>query len=167
MIRSRFTWAAFAASALSLEATALFFQHRLHMDPCVLCVYQRTAVAGLFLSALLGLLWPARRWLRGLAYGVWALSAGWGLYLAGTQAALQLGLGKPALDCTLDPNFPSWAKLDQWLPWMFQPTGYCDEVQWQFLGLTMAEWMVAIFAAYLVTLTLVLAMEVRLRKRGL
>ncbi len=166
MITSRSAWGAFAASALGLEGAAAYFQYGLHLEPCVLCIYQRTAVLGLLIAALIGLIALARRWLRALAYALWGVSAGWGLSLAAKQAGIQLGVIKPALGCSFDADFPSWAKLDQWLPWMFRPTGYCDEIQWQFLGLSMSQWMVGIFVAYLIALAMVLLAEIRSSARG-
>jgi len=166
MITSRSAWGALAASALGLEGAALYYQHGLHLDPCVLCIYQRTAVLGLLIAALIGLVAPARRWLRAPAYVLWGVSAGWGLSLAAKQAGIQLGVIKAVLGCSFDADFPSWAKLDQWLPWMFRPTGYCDEIQWQFLGLSMSQWMVGIFVAYLIALAMVLLAEIRSSARG-
>ena len=49
------------------------------------------------------------------------------------------------------------------MPALFLPTGYCDDVQWQWLSLTMAEWMVVVFAIYLLTLAVVLIAGVRNR----
>jgi len=162
MISSRFAWGALAVSALALIGAALYFQHAMHLDPCVLCVYQRTAVLGLLIAGLVGLIAPAWRWLRGLAYGLWGVSAGWGLTLAAKQAGIQLGLTKAALDCSFEADYPSWAKLDQWLPWVFTPTGSCGEIQWQFLGLSMPQWMVGVFVTYLIVLAMVLLAEIHL-----
>ena len=39
----RWSWLTMAAVALALELTALYFQHGLKLDPCVLCI-QRTLI---------------------------------------------------------------------------------------------------------------------------
>jgi len=161
MVESRFAWATLAASALFLELAALFFQYGMQLEPCVLCVYERTAVLGVFAAGLIGALAPSRRWLRVPGYLLWGLSAGWGLYLAVRHTGIQLGVIDPPLSCSFEAEFPAWAQLDQWLPYLFQPTGYCDEIQWRFLSLSMPQWMVAIFAFYLLVLLLVLIREVR------
>jgi len=161
MITSRYAWGALAGTALFLELCALFFQHVLKLDPCVMCIYQRAAVTGVLVAGLIGWIAPSRLWLRLPGYLSWGAGAGWGLYLALKQSGLQRGLIAPSLDCTFDADFPSWAKLDQWLPWMFQPTGYCEDIQWSFLGLSMPQWMVIIFAAYLLVLLAGLAAELR------
>ncbi|MBV2095670.1 MAG: disulfide bond formation protein B, partial [Candidatus Thiodiazotropha sp. (ex Codakia orbicularis)] len=51
----RLPWLLLASSALILEGAALYFQYGLELDPCVLCIYQRAAVLGIFLSALIGM----------------------------------------------------------------------------------------------------------------
>jgi disulfide bond formation protein DsbB len=161
MVESRYAWGTLALSALFLELAALFFQYGLRLDPCVLCIYERLAVLGVFAAGAVGVLAPARRWLRVPAYLLWGASAGWGLYLAIRHTGIQLGVIEPPLSCEFEADFPSWAKLDQWLPSLFQPTGYCDEIQWQFLGLSMPQWMVVIFAFYALALLLVLIREIR------
>ena len=40
----RGAWIALAVTALSLEASALFFQYGLDLNPCVMCIYIRMAV---------------------------------------------------------------------------------------------------------------------------
>ena len=78
----RLPWLLLALSALVLEATALYFQYGLELDPCVLCIYQRTAVMGIFFSALIGMSAPQTVVARSIGYAGWALAAGWCLYLA-------------------------------------------------------------------------------------
>ena len=44
--------------------------------------------------------------------------------------------------------------LHEWFPAIMMPTGMCTDVPWQFMGVTMAEWMVVAFSGYLVMLLL-------------
>ncbi|MCB1792281.1 MAG: disulfide bond formation protein B, partial [Gammaproteobacteria bacterium] len=37
----------------------------------------------------------------------------------------------------------------------------CDDIQWQWLSLTMAQWMVVVFALYLISLAVVLVIDWR------
>ena len=157
--RLRLFWLAILVSALGLEAAALFFQYVLKLDPCVLCVYERLAVAGLALSGLLGLMAPSWTSFRILAYLSWAASATWGLSLAMRHTGIQLGA--PDLNCDFFANFPVWFKLDEWLPAVFNPTGYCSDIQWQVLGFTMPQWMLVVYAGYLLLLLLALIAEFR------
>jgi disulfide bond formation protein DsbB len=161
-------WLLLALSALCLEATALYFQYGLALDPCVLCVYQRAAVLGLLLSALIGMSAPRLALVRWIAYTGWGASTLWALYLALKLSGMQLGFIAPSLSCSVNAKFPAWLKLDQWLPAVFQPTGFCGDIQWQFLGLSMPQWMVIIMTCYLLVLASLLFIEVKtlLRRRA-
>jgi len=158
----RSAWLLLAVSALGLELAALWFQYGMRLDPCVMCVYERLAVIGILLAGLLGLLQPRWLMLRVAGYLLWAGSAGWGLHLALRHTAIQADK-TGALSCSFLPDFPTWLPLHEWMPALFLPTGYCDDVQWQWLSLTMAEWMVVVFAIYLLTLAVVLIAGVRNR----
>jgi disulfide bond formation protein DsbB len=160
LVADRRAWALLAVSAVTLELVALWFQYGMQLDPCVKCVYERLAVFGIALAGLIGLSRPAALWIRVPAYGLWLLSAGWGLRLAVEHVAIQQD-PQLALSCTFAAEFPAWARLDEWLPWLFQPTGYCDDVQWQWLSLSMAQWMVVVFAVYLLILAVVVVIDAR------
>jgi len=54
----RFAWFLLALSSLALESTALYFQYGMGLQPCVLCVYERLAIIGLFIAGIIGLLAP-------------------------------------------------------------------------------------------------------------
>jgi len=162
--RLRLFWLVILVSALGLETAALFFQYIMKLDPCVLCVYERLAVAGIALAGLLGLLAPEKRGVRMLGYLLWAASAVWGLSLAMQHVGIQFGTVD--LNCEFFANFPAWFKLDEWLPGIFNPTGYCSDIQWQFLSLTMPQWMLVVYAGYLLLLLVALIGEVRDPVRG-
>jgi len=157
--RLRLFWLAILVSALGLEATALFFQHVMKLDPCVLCVYERLAVAGIALTGLLGIVAPEQRVLRMFCYLLWAASVIWGLTLAMKHVGIQFGTSD--LNCEFFANFPSWFKLDEWLPAIFNPTGYCSDIQWQFLGLTMPQWLLVVYSGYLLLLLIAVLAEFR------
>lgn len=160
LVQTRAAWLLLAGSALGLEVAALWFQHGMGLDPCVMCIYERVALLGLFAAGLLGALQPRLTLLRWSGYLIWAISAGWGLLLTLEHVGLEVG-GPAALNCSFLPEFPAWLPLHEWLPAMFLPTGYCDDVQWQWLSLTMAEWTMVAFVLYLLTLIGVLLLERR------
>jgi disulfide bond formation protein DsbB len=54
--------------------------------------------------------------------------------------------------------------LHEWFPAFLMPTGSCTDDVWQWLGLSMAQWLQWIFAAYLVALAVVVG--ARLLARG-
>lgn len=155
----RGAWWLLVLSAVILEITALWFQYSMGLDPCVKCVYQRVALFGLMAAGIIGALDPRAGVLRLIGYAVWGISAGWGLSLALQHAGIQADPGD--LSCSFAAEFPTWAPLDQWLPALFQPTGYCDDVQWQWQSLTMAEWMIVVFGLYLFVLLVVLIVDMR------
>ena len=156
----RWAWLLLIASAIALELAALGFQYGMGLDPCVMCIYERVAVFGLVLAGTLGFLRPSSAMLRWTGYLAWAISAAWGLQLALRHVGIQIDR-TPALSCSFVAEFPTWARLDEWLPAVFLPTGYCDDIQWEWLSLTMAQWMVVVFALYLLTLAVVLLAEMR------
>ncbi len=164
MVESRVAWWLLAASALALEVAALWFQYMMELDPCVMCIYERVALIGIALAGLVGCVYPAWLLVRLLGYLGWGVSAGWGLMIAIEHVGIQLD-ETAALSCEFAPDFPAWARLDEWLPALFLPTGYCDDIQWQWLSLTMVQWVLLIFVAYLVTLAGVLYLEVRKGRR--
>ncbi|MCP4127864.1 MAG: disulfide bond formation protein DsbB [Gammaproteobacteria bacterium] len=163
--QSRSAWLMLALSALGLVLAALYFQYYLQLEPCVLCVYERSSVAMIFFAGLVGFINPNMLWLRLSGYLLWAGGVIWGLYLSIRHAGIQMGLIQDS-SCEFVANFPSWMQLDHWLPWLFNPTGYCDEIQWQFLGLSMPQTMVIANVVYLIVMLVVLVAEFR-RPRGL
>lgn len=160
----RSAWWALAASALAIELAALWFQHGMGLDPCVMCIYERVAVIGLIVAGLVGAVYPRLAVVRWSGLLLWGISAGWGLKIALQHIRIQVDKSA-AMTCSFSPDFPDWARLDEWLPSMFLPTGYCDDIQWEWLSLTMAEWVAVIFALYLLVLAGVLFVEMRRARR--
>lgn len=151
----RSSWLLMAASALLLEMVALFFQYGMRLEPCVMCVYQRVAVLGLFGAGLLGAIAPGNLVVRWAGFSAWVVSAVWGLKLAYEHVDLQLD-PSPFKQCAFKPDFPDWFKVDQWLPAMFEARGDCTQTVWHFLGLSMPQWMMVIFALFLVVAVVVI-----------
>ncbi|MCL2918816.1 disulfide bond formation protein DsbB [Shewanella litorisediminis] len=145
---SRLSWGILALSALALESAALYFQHIMKLDPCVMCIYQRVAVFGLLAAGLIGLVAPANRLVRTIGALLWGISAAWGLKLALELVDMQNN-PNPFSTCSFLPEFPTWLQLHEWLPSVFMPTGMCSDIPWQFAGVTMGEWMIVAFAVYL------------------
>ena len=49
----RSAWIFLAFSTFALESTALYFQYGMGLQPCVLCVYERLAMVGLFIAGFI------------------------------------------------------------------------------------------------------------------
>lgn len=67
--RGRGAWLLMALTAFLLELTALYFQHIMLLQPCVMCIYERVALFGILGASLLGAIAP-RSPLRYLAIAV-------------------------------------------------------------------------------------------------
>jgi disulfide bond formation protein DsbB len=155
------SWLFLAATTLILELAALYFQYVMSLEPCVLCVYQRVSVVILFIAFVIGAVASHIALIRWLSYLIWGTGGLWGLYLAMKQSGLQLGIIPPSLSCDVNAKFPEWLKLDEWLPTIFQPSGFCDEIQWHFIGLSMAQWLIIIMTGYLLLLLLFIFLDIR------
>lgn len=132
-----------------LMAFGLYLQHAMNLEPCPLCIMQRYAFIATGIVALIAALHDPKGWGR-MPYALLVvLSAGAGAGLAGRQVWLQHnppGLAEcgPGLEYMLE-SFP----LTQVLPLLFKGEGDCAKVVWQFLGLSIPEWALLWFAAFI------------------
>jgi len=152
----RSAWFILMLSAFTLEVTALFFQYQMGLDPCIMCIYQRTAVLGVFIAGLIGLSNPHNIFVRISAYIIWSISAIWGYFIAVEHIDMQTTTDIFAYSCSILPNFPSFMPLHEWIPSFFAAPGDCGEISWQFLDLSMPVWMQIIFGIYsLILITMI------------
>lgn len=153
--RQRLPWVLLALTGISLELCALFFQYVLELQPCVLCVYERLAMLGIISAGLIGTIAPRNIFIRLCGFSLWMISAGYSLSLAIEHVNIQLN-PSPFATCDFFPNYPSWAPLHEWAPWLLNPTGFCDEINWQFLTLSMPQWLIITSSIYLAVAFIVL-----------
>lgn len=144
----RKAWAVLSASCFALLAAALFFQYQLGLEPCVKCIYQRTAVLAIGLAALIPLFAPQLLITRVLGFAGWLVASIWGWLIAREHLEIQNSENSWFIVCDTFPNFPSWMPLHEWFPNFFAAPGQCGEIDWQFAGLSMPGWMQVIFATY-------------------
>lgn len=152
--KQRWPWLLLATSALAMELCALFFQHVMLLDPCVMCIYERIPMLTIIFAGLLAATAPQNIVIRLTAFIIWIVSAIWGLLLAIEHTDYQMN-PSPFATCDFFPNFPSWAPLHEWLPWLFNPTGDCSEIVWQFLGYSMPQWLIVSFSIYIIIFVVV------------
>ncbi|MGF1723417.1 disulfide bond formation protein DsbB [Photobacterium nomapromontoriensis] len=157
--KSRLSWLLLLAFIIFFEGCALFFQHVMKLDPCVMCVYERVAMAGIAISAIIGLMAPHNTVIRWVGLLGWGYSAYHGLVLSIQHVSYQFPEFPWSASCDLVVNFPSWAPLNQWVPWMFEASGDCAEIVWEFLGLSMPQWLEIIFAANLAALAIIVVAQ--------
>lgn len=153
---SRTAWLFLAFVAFALEATGLYFQHGMGLQPCVMCVYERLAIFGLIIAGLLGAIAPRFAFFRWIALALWGFSAIKGLLLAIKHTDYQLN-PSPWNQCEFKPDFPQTMPFDQWFPSIFAPGPVnCSQSQWEMLGWGMPQWLILAFGLFSLFFVLVL-----------
>ncbi|MEM1385008.1 MAG: disulfide bond formation protein B, partial [Pseudomonadota bacterium] len=116
---------------------ALAFQYLGGLAPCPMCLWQRWphAVAVAIAVLAVTVLWWGRRWLAGLGGAAMAVSAGLGVFHAGVEWRFWDGPSS-CVSSSIEGLTPEQL-LDQILA---APVVRCDEVAWDFLGLSLAGW---------------------------
>ena len=143
---SRVFWLLLFLGFMFYEACGLYFQYVLKLNPCIECVYERACFMFFGVAAIFGMLHCKNIITRLIPTAIWAVSSGWGLLIALEHRGYELTRDDPfAASCGLVANFPSWFKLDVWLPAVFAPTGICGDATWSFAGLTMVQWIIIIY----------------------
>jgi len=100
---------------------------------------------GIVFSALVGLIAPQYWLFRWFSLIVWMTTSIKGLMLALQHVEYQLH-PSPFFTCDIFVQFPSWAPLNKLIPSMFESYGDCSAIVWQFLTLSMPQWLIIIFA---------------------
>jgi len=149
-------WQLLTLTAFGLELSALYFQYVMGLAPCIMCIYQRTAVWGIFFAGIVGSLGNKNIVLRLVAFSLWGLSAIWGLLIALEHVEIQSATLSFLYSCEFVPNFPIWAPLHEWLPYLFEATGDCGDINWQFFGYTMPQMMIVVFGGFTAALMIIL-----------
>jgi disulfide bond formation protein DsbB len=129
----------------------LYLEHVEGLEPCPLCVFQRIAFIAIALIAFVAVIHnPQKLW--HIIYSVMiAIAALIGGAIAARQVWLQhLPPEKvpecgPGLDYMLEA-FP----LGQALKMILSGSGECAEVQWSFLGFSIAEWSLVWFIGFFI-----------------
>lgn len=144
----RSTWLLVVLSSAALEGAALYFQYGLGLQPCVMCIYQRVALLGVMFAGIIGFLSPKFLLVRWFALLVGLFAAVRGLLLAVKHTDYQINPA-PWNTCSPFLNFPETLPLDKWLPSFFAAGGDCGKISWEFLGLVMPQWLIIVFAGYI------------------
>ena len=142
----RLVFASLAIVSCGLLASGLALGELGHLEPCYLCNFQRLLyiVIALLSACACGL----NRWPR--FWGILiALTALWGIASAAEQSWMQFAPDQ-VTECGIsDPDLVEI--IVNWLatkwPAMFMVTGFCTVKDWEFLGLTLANWSAICFLA--------------------
>jgi disulfide bond formation protein DsbB len=125
-------------------------QHYQGLEPCPLCVFQRVAVIGVGVMALIAAVHGPQAWGQRVYAGVMALSAVAGVVVAGRHVWLQHLPADQVPSC--GPGLDFWIAA---LPWqqvvqqVFQGSGECAKVDWTLLGLSLPMWTLMLFVGLL------------------
>ena len=129
-----------------LMAYALYAEHVLLLEPCPLCIFQRLGVIAVGIVFLIAALHnPGKTGRRvyagliGLAAAAGAGVAGWHVYLQSLPPEEVPSCG-PGLEYILD-TLP----LADALSLVFQGSGECATIDWEFLSLSMPTWVLIAF----------------------
>ena len=159
---TRVLWALLFLGFIFYESCGLYFQYYLKLNPCIECVYERACFMFFGVAALIGVTAPRFMIVR-LAAGVaWLIPSVWGLIISLEHRVYEIDYQKSLNDpfastttCGFQANFPSYMKLDEWLPSVFAPTGVCGDASWYFAGLSMVQWIIVIYVCNAVVAGLV------------
>jgi len=140
--RTRLSWFLLFCFIVFFNASAYTFQHIMQLNPCVMCIYERITMISIGVAALFGAINPHVSVLRWLGIFAWGILSYKGLSLALEHVSYQNNIF--AMCSPL--RFPEWAPLNEWVPSFFEATGNCSEIVWQFVTLSMPQWLAIIFA---------------------
>lgn len=129
----------------------LYLEHVEGLEPCPLCVFQRIAFIAIALIAFVAAIHnPQKLW-----HNIYSVLVAIAALIGGAIAARQVWLQHlppdkvpecgPGLDYMLEA-FP----LGQALKMILSGSGECAEVQWSFLGFSIAAWSLAWFIGFFI-----------------
>jgi len=152
--------AAVALACVAMLAFGLYLQHVVGLEPCPMCIVQRYALV--LVAVFAGLAAASKR--RGLQITGSLLGfvmAVGGAYTAARQSWLQWHPPE-VVSCGRDiygmiETFP----LQRALPMIFRGAGDCSQVDWTFLGLSIANWSFIAFTVFAVLLLVLLLRPAR------
>jgi len=147
-LRSRLLLAAPALACAALLGFGYYLQYFEGQDPCPLCLVQRGFYYGVAAACAIAALHLPGRVGNWIYCGTATVLALGGFGVAARQVWLQHLPPDQVPACGPDlffmmENFP----LSRILQKLFYGSGQCAEVNWRFLGLSIAEWSLACFAA--------------------
>lgn len=149
-----------SAACVAMLAFGLYLQHVVGLEPCPMCIVQRYALVVVAIVA--GLTALSRR--KGVQVGgelLLLLAAGFGAFVAARQSWLQWYPPEVA-SCGRDfygmiETFP----LQRAIPMIFKGGGDCSQIDWTFLGGSIANWSFVCFVLISLTTLLLLARTLR------
>jgi len=149
---NRLFYAILLLISLSLLGFGYYLQFVEGLNPCPLCIFQRVAFIAIIVVALIGTIHGPQQVWKYVYSGLILVSALIGATIAARQVWLQhlppdqVPECGPGLDFMLEV-FP----LADTLKMVFTGSGECAEVDWTFLGFSIAELSLAWFIVFAIT----------------
>ncbi|MDM0023778.1 disulfide bond formation protein B [Variovorax saccharolyticus] len=142
-------------ACIAMLAFGMYLQHVVGLEPCPMCVVQRYALVLVAVFTGLGAASGGKA-LRVAGMLLALVAALGGAYTAASQSWLQW-YPPEVVTCGRDiygmiETFP----LQRALPMIFRGAGDCSQVDWTFLGLSIANWSFIAFAGFSVLLLVLL-----------
>jgi len=128
-----------AAACVAMLAFGLYLQHVVGLEPCPMCIVQRYAL--ILVAVIAGITAALKsRGAHITGSSLMAIVAGLGAFVAARQSWLQWNPPEIA-SCGRDlygmiETFP----LKRAIPMIFRGSGDCTQIDWTFLGLSIANW---------------------------
>lgn len=147
-------WSALTFGCAGLVAGSIGLTAWLNLNPCHLCIFQRLLF--MTLGALGGLAaWQAHSHSGRCAGLLSLLVAAGGIFVATYQSWLQ---AQPSGTVSCSVGQPGMIELlVEWLgerlPQLFMATGFCEEAELWVFGLSLANWALVSFVAFLAVAT--------------
>lgn len=142
-------------ACVAMLAFGMYLQHVVGLEPCPMCIVQRYALVLVAVFAGLASV-SGRRGLQVVGMLLGLVMAVGGAYTAARQSWLQWHPPE-VVSCGRDiygmiETFP----LQRALPMIFRGAGDCSQVDWTFLGLSIANWSFIAFTGFAVLLLILL-----------
>jgi disulfide bond formation protein DsbB len=156
-----------AITSLGLELSALFFQYAMGLDPCIMCVYQRVVVMGIFITSVVGFILECKK--TPLLPTILMVANAWivmtGVNIAKEHVEMQTA-DSLFFSCEIVPNFPDQLPLHEWIPSIFAATGDCGKVNWEMFGLSMPALLGVVMYGYLALIFIWVMNRVLVKKKS-
>lgn len=138
--------------SIILLAAAYYFEYAEGLEPCPMCIMQRIVVFVLGWVALIAAIHnPDKSFGRRVYASVAGLFSLLGVALAARQSWIQIYPPEDIPTCGAPLEY-----MLELMPFMevlsavLTGTASCTEISWEFLGLTMPNWMILAFIGYLI-----------------
>jgi len=132
-----------------LTAASFYFDYVMQLEPCPLCILQRLAVIMITIVALTLFTHNPRGWGKRIYVGLLCLVSASGLLFAIRQVWLQNLPAEALTKMACAPGIDymlAHMPLSEIIQTLLTAHGECGEVNWVFLNLSMAGWMVLWFS---------------------